>query len=261
MWIELGDSRNVVKHRELILRSPVVLGLTKPIAEKLGWIGRQDISMREIGEAAKAGEFRLAMTSATQSNSGASAYIGFLSALAGNPDVLTLDNLKDPALPDGVRGLLSQVDRSSGSSGWLKDALVANPAAYDAMINYESMVIEANQALVAQDQPPLYIIYPANGMPEADCPLGYVSKGDARKEKLFLSLQAYLLSPEVQEQLLDKGRRTGLLGLDAAKADKAVWNPDWGIDLSRAIVSVPVPEPAVIDEALRLYQTELPSPR
>ncbi len=42
--------------------------------------------------------------------------------------------------------------------------------------------------------------------------------------------------------------------------DRAVWNPDWGVDLDRAIVSVPTPQSAVIQEALRLYQTELRKP-
>ena len=37
------------------------------------------------------------MTSATQSNSGCSAYIGFLYALLGNPDVITSESLQTPA--------------------------------------------------------------------------------------------------------------------------------------------------------------------
>ena len=74
LWVELGDSEKVAKHRESILRSPVVLGLRKSIAQRLGWIGRDDVSIQDIQAAARAGEFRLSMTSATQSNSGASAF-------------------------------------------------------------------------------------------------------------------------------------------------------------------------------------------
>ena len=44
LWIELGDSQKVVKHRESILRSPVVLGIRQSVAEDLGWIGRDDIA-------------------------------------------------------------------------------------------------------------------------------------------------------------------------------------------------------------------------
>jgi Ca-activated chloride channel homolog len=152
------------------------------------------------------------------------------------------------------------VDRSSGSSGWLKDSLVANPTAFDAMINYESLVIEANVDLVKQGKEPLYIIYPANGMAVADSPLGLINKGDAAKEAAFLSLQAYLLAPEAQSKLSALGRRAGLIGLSAEGADPAVWNPAWGVDLARDIAPLPTPESAVIAEALALYQSELRKP-
>jgi len=260
LWIELGDTQKVVAHSQSILRSPVVLGLRMSIAERLGWVGRDDVTIQMIEQAAREGAFRLSMTSATQSNSGASAYLGFLYALAGNPDILTLETLAEPKLQDDMRALLGTVDRSSGSSGWLKDSLVANPAAFDAMINYESVVIEANQALTAQRQEPLYIIYPANGMAVADSPLGLIDKGDAAKETAFLALQAFLLAPEQQDKLGDLGRRTGLLGLSADGADPAVWNTDWGIDLGRDIAPIPTPASEVIAEALSLYQSELRKP-
>lgn len=260
LWIALGDTQKVVKHSESILRSPVVLGVKKSIAEQLGWVGRQDITIQTITEAATANKFRLAMTSATQSNSGASAYFGFLYALAGSPDVLTMDNLADPKVLDGVRKLLAQVDRSSGSSGWLKDSMVANPAAYDAMFNYESTVLEANQALTAAGQEPLYIIYPANGLSVADSPLAYVDKGDAAKEAAFLKLQEFLLSAETQKALGDLGRRSGLIGMDQQNPNPAVWKAEWGADGARDIAPVPTPSADVIAEALTLYQTELRKP-
>ena len=260
LWIELGDTQKVVKHRASILRSPVVLGLRRSIAEDLGWTGRDDITIQMIAEEARKGTFRLAMTSATQSNSGASAYIGFLYALSGNPDILTMENLADPETQDKVRDLLAQVDRSSGSSGWLADALVANPGAYDAMINYEAIVLEANEELSRARQEPLYLIYPANGLAVADSPLGYISKGDADKEEAFLALQEHLLTPEVQDELLRAGRRTGLIGATQEADNAPIWNADWGADLTRAIAPVPTPEGAVIQEALRLYQTDLRKP-
>lgn len=260
IWIELGDTRKATKHAQSILRSPVVLGLRRSIARDLGWAGRDDITIAMIRDAAAADDFRMAMTSATQSNSGASAYLGFLYALAGNPDILTRDNLADPALQAAVRDLLATVDRSSGSSGWLKDSLIENPGAYDSMFNYESMILEANAALVAKGEEPLQVIYPADGLSVSDSPLAYVSKGDPEKETAFLDLQAFLLSPETQGKLNAQGRRAGLLGLAAGAANPAVWNPDWGVDPDRVIAPIPTPAADVIAEALRLYQTELRKP-
>lgn len=260
LWIELGDTQKVVKHDRSILRSPVVLGVRHSIAKDLGWIGSTEISIEDIQTAARDEEFRLAMTSATQSNSGASAYFGFLYALSGNPDVLTATELADTKTQDSVRDLLSQIDRSSGSSGWLKDSLVENPTKFDAMFNYEALIIEANQALEAAGQEPLYVVYPANGLSVADSPLGYINKSDEAKETAFLSLQEHLLSTEVQDELLALGRRAGLLGLSASRADPQIWRSDWGIDLDRSISPIPAPESAVIAEALTLYQTELRKP-
>jgi Ca-activated chloride channel family protein len=260
LWIELGDTQKVVAQQASILRSPVALGLSKPIAARLGWVGRDDITVQMIAEAARAGAFRLAMTSATQSNSGASAYLGFLYAFAGNPDVLTDRLLADPAVQEATRDLLAQVDRSSGSSGWLGKSFVENPDSYDAMFNYEAVLIETNRALVAAGRAPLYLIYPANGLAVADSPLGQIARGDAAQDRAFAALQAYLLSLPAQDALLSLGRRAGLLGLSAEGADPAVWNPDWGIDLNREVAPVPTPAAAVIAEALRLYQTDLRKP-
>jgi Ca-activated chloride channel family protein len=259
LWIELGDTEKVAKHRESILRSPVVLGLERSIAQRLGWIGRDDVTIQDIAAAAKAGEFRLAMTSATQSNSGASAFFGFLYALSGDPDVLTMDHLADAQVREQTSALLGLVDRSSGSSGWLKTAFVENRQRFDAMFNYEALIIEANQDLIRSGGEPLYVVYPANGLAVADSPLAYVSKGDQAKEEAFLALQAHLLSEPVQQELLALGRRAGLIGL-AGGGSTAVWNPEWGIDLDRAIAPIPTPEQRVIREALTLYQTELRKP-
>jgi Ca-activated chloride channel family protein len=259
LWIELGDTQKVVKHEQSIMRSPVVFGLKKSIAQQLGW-DKREVKIQDILAAAEQQKFRLAMTSATQSNSGASAYLGFLYAMAGYPDTLTLQHLQDPVVLDKVKRLLSTTNRSSGSSGWLKEAFVEHPDRFDAMFNYESLVIEANQQLVKQGQEPLYAIYPQDGLSVADSPLGFVDKGDKAKEELFLKLQKYLLSAEVQKQIEGMGRRTGLLGMTVSHPDRRVWNPDWGINTDKTIASVPIPQQAVIQEALRLYQTDLRKP-
>lgn len=65
LWIDLGDTQKTTKHREPVVRSPVVLGLRKPIAERLGWVGRDDITIQDIQAVARSGAFRLSMTSAT----------------------------------------------------------------------------------------------------------------------------------------------------------------------------------------------------
>src|SRR5437899_2018688 len=38
LWIDLGDKGHIVKHQASIMRSPVVFGVKKSVAAKLGWV-------------------------------------------------------------------------------------------------------------------------------------------------------------------------------------------------------------------------------
>ena len=254
LWLALGDVDKVVKFEESIMHSPVVFGVKKSLADKLGWIGKE-VTMADILKAAEEGKFSFAMTSATQSNSGASAYLGFLYALAGSPDALTAKHLEDPALQKKVKSLLEHIDHSSGSSGWLKDYVVANYDKIHAMVNYESLIIEADQELARQGKEPLVAIYPADGITISDSPLGYVDHGNPEKEAIFRELKEYLRSDAVQKEIVAKGRRAGKVGFDEKQADLSVFNPDWGIDIKRVISPVPLPKEEVIRQALDMYQS------
>lgn len=266
LWIELGDENKVIKHEKSIMRSPVVLGVKKNIAQQLGWVENPAVKIQDILTASKQGKFRLSMTSATQSNSGSSAYIGFLYAMAGYPDTLTAEHLNNPEVQKKVKQLLGTVNRSSGSSGWLKEALISHPDRFDAMFNYEAMLIEANQQLTHNGQEPLCAIYPQDGLMVADSPLGFIAHptdqqtDSANKEALFLKLQQHLLSNKVQMMIEGTGRRTGLLGMNVSNTDTSVWNPAWCIDTERDISPIPTPAQTVIQQALNLYQTDLRKP-
>lgn len=264
MWLRLGDrERRRVKDEASIMRSPVVLGLKRSKAQALGFIGR-DVRVADILKVVRAGKLRFGMTSATQSNSGASAYMGLLTALAGSPDTLTLEHLNDETLRQGIRDILAGVDRSSGSSGWLKDMFLQRHASLDGMINYESMVIAANRELAAKGQEPLYVVYPVDGLAIADSTLAFVDKPEspdnAKRRALFNELKDYLLSDKTQQAIFELGFRTGLIGMNPQNVDTSVYNPEWGIDLARTISPIAWPRAEVIEAALRLYQTVFRKP-
>src|ERR1700754_1381571 len=148
LWITLGDNNHRVKYARSILTSPVVFGIKKSLAEKLGFTGGHPVKVADILTAIRSKQLRFMMTSASQSNSGASSYFGFLYALLGNPEYITKDDLHKPELQKEIRELLSGINRSSGSSGWLKDLFLqgqpaqgaASSGNYDAMVNYESTI-------------------------------------------------------------------------------------------------------------------------
>ncbi|MDP9368105.1 MAG: substrate-binding and VWA domain-containing protein [Chloroflexota bacterium] len=258
IWLSLGDTGRLVTQTKSIMATPVVFAVKRPVAERLGWVDR-DVTVEEILAAAEAGQLRYMTTSATQSNSGAMAYLGYVYAFARQPEVLTSAMLHEPAVVERTKRILSLVDRSAGASGFLRDLFLQQYDAFDGMVNNESAVIAANQQLSAEGRDPLYVVYPVDGLAIADWPLGYVDRGDVAKAEFFAKLQDYLLSPDVQKELLAQGRRTGL-GLNPIGADPKVFNPDWGIDLDRVIQPITLPPPDVIREALVLYQTALRKP-
>ena len=255
LWLSAGDSAYRVKHAHSISITPVVFGIRQSLAEELGFVGR-DVSVSDLLAAIEAGRLEFCMTSATQSNSGCSAYIGFLYALLGNPDAITSEMLASDELKERITSLLSGVDRSSGSSDWLKDMFLAGD--YDAMVNYECLIISANQALEARGEETLHVVYPYDGLSLADSPLGYVDNGDSRKEEAFLKLQEYLLSDEVQNQIQRTGRRTGYEGVSPENMD--VFRSDWGIDTQRVLSPINMPATDVLFECLNLYQTQFRKP-
>lgn len=257
-WIEQGDTNKKVKYTQSIMTSPIAFGVKKSKAKQLGFIGK-DVKVADILKAVQGKKLSFMMTSATQSNSGLSAYLGFLHALLQKDQVLTQDDLHNNALKNQISQLLTGVNRTSGSSGWLKDLYLKGSVDYDAMVNYEAVLIETNRELVKQGKEPLYLIYPIDGLSIADFTLGYIDNGKKEKEAFFKKLQESLLSEKVQQEITALGRRTGYGGM-IAHEDPSIFNPDWGIDVNRTISPIPFPSTDVVMEAMNMYQTTFKKP-
>ena len=255
LWLNVGDEAHRIKHAESISVSPVVFGIRQSLAEELGFVNRE-VSVSDLLEAVRSGKLRFCMTSASQSNSGASAYIGFLYALLGNPEVITSEDLQDDNLREQMKALLSGVDRSSGSSDWLKDMFLEGD--FDAMVNYECLIIQANEELEQRGEEPLYVVYPYDGLSLADSPLGFVDNGDEKQEELFLQLQEYLFSADVQNEIQRTGRRSGYTGI--ADENRDVFRTDWGLQPDRVLSTMRMPSADVLFECLDLYQTDFKKP-
>ena len=256
IWISMGDTNLKVKNQKSITTTPVVFGIKKSVAEKLGFVGK-DVTTKDILEKIQSKELSFMMTSATQSNSGATAYLGFIYALLGNPEVITAEDLDNEELKTNLTTILSGVNRSSGSSDWLKDLFLESD--YDAMVNYESIIIDTNKELVARGEEPLYVIYPQDGLGIADSPLGYIDNSNKEKEEIFLKLQDYLISDEVKPKLLELGRRTSF-AINFENSNPETFNSDWGIDTKKVLNVMKMPTADVIQKALNMYQTELRKP-
>ncbi len=258
IWIDLYDTGRKVKHLKSIYQTPVILGVERNTAQTLGWIGKP-VMMQDIVAAIEVGKLPFLMTSATQSNSGASAYLAMLNhALGGQATAATINS---PEATTQIKAIMMRVERSSGSSGWLKDLYVENAKSgktYTAMWNYEFLIREANTELAAAGKAPLVAIYPVDGTVMADSPLGFVDHGRGPDiEAHFLALQAYLLDEKngVRGDIRNSGRRIGGTTVADPQATQA-WN--WQPALT--ITNIGLPEPNVIRAALARYQEVLRKP-
>ncbi|MEI9929228.1 MAG: substrate-binding domain-containing protein [Rhizomicrobium sp.] len=83
LWLDIYDAHRRVKNLKSIASSPVILGVRMSKAHELGW-DTKPVHMDDVLQAVSAGKLSFLMTSATQSNSGASAYLAMLAALIRN---------------------------------------------------------------------------------------------------------------------------------------------------------------------------------
>src|SRR5262249_32058037 len=127
---------------------------------------------------------------------------------------------------------------------------------YQAMWNYEAVIKETNDKLIADGQEPVYAVYPNDGVSIADSPLGFVDRGRGTEvEGFFADLQAFLLKNDTQARIAGTGRRVEFAPAASNSAD-ALTNVNPG----RALTVIRPPEPAVIQKALAIYQEALRRP-
>lgn len=258
IWIDMFDTARRVKSVRSIAQMPVILGVRRSKAQELGWIDAK-VTSKDIVAAVESGKLRFLMTSATQSNSGAAAYLAMLAAGIGKPDLIEAGDLDRPEALATARSLLRGVQRSAGSSGWLADLYrdgEKSGAHYQAIWNYEAVIKETNDKLTDAGFEPLYAVYPEDGVSVADSPLGFVDRGRGKEiESFFADLQAFLLKDEIQARIARTGRRVEL-----GRAAPLARDPATNLDPGRKLTVIRPPEPAVIQKALAIYQEALRKP-
>ena len=256
IWGYMLDNSVKMTNSKCTNISPVVFGIKKSKAEELGFVGKT-VYTKDIVKAIQDGKLKFSMSNPTVTNSGASAYLGMLSTLAGNPEVLTKEHLENQELKDNLKTLFSGMERSSGDEEFLEELFLNGN--YEAVVAYESSIIDINKKLQANGEETLYAIYPVDGVSISDSPFAYIDNKNSAKKDIFEDIQSYILSNEGQKLLQQKGKRTWYGGTNE-NVDKSIFNPDWGIDTSKYISPIKYPSTEVIKLALNLYQTELRKP-
>lgn len=256
IWLYMLNSDVSIKNSKSISINPVVFGIKKSVAKNLGFVDNK-VYNKDIIDVIKNKNLKYVMPSVTKTNAGATAYLGFLKVLSNTDGILTLDVLDNDMLQSDLKSLFSGVERVSGTEDFLEDMFL-NSDEYEAVVSSETSLIRINQQLVKENKEPLYLIYPEDGVAINDSPFAYIDRKQDKEEK-FEILQKYLLSKEGSKRLEKLGRRVWYGGTND-EADKSVFNPEWGINTNKYLMSLRYPSKAVIDKAFNLYVEALRKP-
>ena len=239
------------------MKSYVLVMIDPKVVKSLGW-DPKNVSMLDFIAAVKSGQIQLAMTSASQSNSGQTFYMAALTALCGKR-VLVEDCLTRTDVVNNIKTLLAGVNRSSESSGKLLQVFIDDKTSgtnkFNAMVTYESLFIEGNKTLASSGNVPYMALYIKDAVAIADSPILFIDNGIEGKLDSYNKLITYLTSPETEKKIQSLGWRTGQIGMAIQNPDRSVFNPDWGIDVSTEFPLMEYPKASIVNEAIDTYQT------
>ena len=142
IWLYMLDDNVKVSNSKYTSINPIVFGIKKSKAKELGFTDKT-IKTKDIVNAISSGKLKFSMSNPTSTNSGASAYLGFLYTLAGNPEVLKKENLQNKKLVKNLTTLFTGLERSSGSEDFLEEIFLNGN--YEAVVTYESSIININK--------------------------------------------------------------------------------------------------------------------
>lgn len=196
---------------------------------------------------------KFGIPSITRTDSGASSFIGIYSAFSNSPRMLTMEHAKDQAVGKQVSEYISQ--NGTVYLSYEELSSLVQEGEHDYFFGYESDFIRLNQEYGTV----LQLIYPEDGVPLADKPFAYVDHKDAEMKALFLEIQEYLLTNDVQKQMCTNGIRTGYGGL-VPYADKQIFNSEWGIDTDKYLATMNYPSKDVITTLLNFYTVQVSKP-
>ena len=157
IWLYMLNGVKVTNSKSISI-NPVVMGVKKSKAQELGFVNNE-IKNSDILNAVKSKKLKYVMNSVTKTNTGLTAYLGFLNSLAGSPEILTSEMIKDETLISNLKSLFSGVERVSGSTSFLEDMFLKSND-YEAVIATESSLIRINKQLESSGKDTLYLLYP-----------------------------------------------------------------------------------------------------
>ena len=258
-----GRAKALAPPGEVIVLSPVVIAMWKPMAEALGWptkpIGWADllkVSADPKGWGGKGfpewGRFKLGHTHPEFSNSGFLAVLAEAYAGAKKTRGLGVADLDAPAtrkLLESIEGTVVHYGKSTGF--FAEKMLQRGPQYISAAVLYENLVIESYASKTPPPQP-LVAVYPKEGTFWSDHPYSildaeWVGPEQRQAAEAFL---AFLKAKPQQQRALELGFRPG----DASVAITSPIDAAHGVDAKQPQTLLEVPDAAVMEKLLSVWR-------
>jgi Ca-activated chloride channel family protein len=235
--------------------SPIVIAAWESVARELGWpessIGWQQIQQRATDDPS----FKWNHPS-TGHASGLLATLAEFYAGAGLTRGLTPEAATDPQTLEYVRAVEATVRFYGEGEEVIVERLAAEGRAFlDGFVAQEQVVIAWNRHQ-AQQSERLVAIYPAEGTLWADHPLALLELGGAgdtnatpttdNQRRAFQAFAQFLLSPDVQRQLLAAGYRPADLDISLDESDSPFADTN-AVDWQQPQTTLQIPAAAVVE--------------
>ncbi len=244
MWMYMSGLTPV--ESSSIAISPVVFALDDDIANKYNIKG-QPVSNKYVLDMIREDDnIHFSISSVARSNTGATAYLNFLSALSGNPEILTLEHIHKDEIQMIMHGLFDKISRNAGSDSYVLSMYDRGDC--NMLVATEASIIRHN---LTSDRK-LYMLYPTDGVGIVDSTLSFIGKSD--KKATYDRIRDRLLSEDVQQIMYSNGYRTWYGGT-MKDVDGRIFNEDWGVNTQRVINVTSFPSKEIINEALNNYIT------
>jgi Ca-activated chloride channel homolog len=251
----------VVRAGDPLVLSPVVVGMWKPMAEKLGWPGKQ-LSWADLLKVAtdpkgwggygypEWGRFKFGHTHPEYSNSGFLAVLAEAYAGAKKTRDLTPADLDTKAVRGFLTGVEDTIVHYGKSTGFFSDKMIARGPTYlSAAVLYENLVIESRGK---NAEPPLVAVYPVEGTFWSDHPYSILDADwvGADERAAATSFQAFLKSKPAQERAMALGFRPS----DPAIAIAAPIDAAHGVDPKQPQTILQVPSNQTLSKLLDVWK-------
>lgn len=240
-----------------IAESPLVIGMWRPVAESLGWPGRElgwldigslaaDASAWEYYSGGQFGEtLRLGHTHPGLSATGASTLLAIVQAAESKSEAVTVEDVEQPIVQASVGAFEAAVSWFSPSTLNLAETMRERGVQFlGAAVMYESTI-----AQFGGETPNIVPIYPFEGTYMATHPACIRDNATATQNEVAELFRDYLLSDEGQNSAINYGYRSVIDGVQMSEGSFP------GVNLDQPQIVFDSPSVDSLFAAQALWQT------